>query len=95
MNPSLSTNYSGPLLALASAALFGASTPVAKLLLGVTDPLLLAGLLYLGSGVGLGIIGPGARLSGIAAEAPLRWHDLPWLGLIVLFGGVLGPAPPA
>src|SRR5215469_14328102 len=92
MNPSLSTNYSGPLLALASAALFGASTPVAKLLLGVTDPLLLAGLLYLGSGVGLGIIGPGARLSGIAAEAPLRWHDLPWLGLIVLFGGVLGPA---
>ena len=37
MNPSLFTNYSGPLLALASAALFGASTPVAKLLLGVTD----------------------------------------------------------
>jgi hypothetical protein len=36
MNPSLFTNYSGPLLALASAALFGASTPVAKLLLGVT-----------------------------------------------------------
>ena len=79
MNPSFFTNYSGPLLALASAALFGASTPVAKLLLGVTDPLLLAGLLYLGSGIGLGIIGLGARLSGRAAEAPLRRHDLPWL----------------
>jgi drug/metabolite transporter (DMT)-like permease len=92
MNPSLFTNYSGPLLALASAALFGASTPVAKLLLGVTDPLLLAGLVYLGSGIGLGIIGLGARLSGIGAEAPLRRRDLPWLGLIVLFGGVLGPA---
>ena len=92
MNPSLFTNYSGPLLALASAALFGASTPVAKLLLGVTDPLLLAGLLYLGSGIGLGIISLGARLSGRAAEAPLRRRDLPWLGLIVLFGGVLGPA---
>jgi hypothetical protein len=44
---------SGPLLALASAFLFGASTPIAKLLVGITDPLLLAGLLYLGSGVGL------------------------------------------
>jgi drug/metabolite transporter (DMT)-like permease len=74
-----------------SAALFGASTPVAKLLLGVTDPLLLAGLLYLGSGIGLGIIALGARLSG-RAEAPLRRRDLPWVGLIVLFGGVLGPA---
>jgi drug/metabolite transporter (DMT)-like permease len=92
MNHSLFTHYSGPLLALASAALFGASTPVSKLLLGVTDPLLLAGLLYLGSGIGLGIIALGARLSGRAAEAPLRRRDLPWLGLIILFGGVLGPA---
>ena len=50
MNPSLFMNYSGPLLALASAALFGVSMPIAKLLLGVIDPLLLAGLLYLGSG---------------------------------------------
>src|SRR5437879_6589634 len=44
---------SGPLLALGSAFLFGASTPIAKLLLGVTDLLLLAGLLYRGSGSGL------------------------------------------
>ena len=92
MNPSLFSRCPGPLLALASATLFGTSTPVAKLLLGVTDPLLLAGLLYLGSGIGLGLIGLGARLSGRAAEAPLRRRDLPWLGLIVLFGGVLGPA---
>src|SRR5262249_59417070 len=34
----------------------------------------------------------GARVSGGAAEAPLRRPDRPWLGLIVLFGGVLGPA---
>ena len=92
MNPSLFAHCSGPLLALASAALFGASTPVAKLLLGITDRLLLAGLLYLGSGIGLGLIGLSSRLSGRAAEAPLRRRDLPWLGLIVLFGGVLGPA---
>lgn len=40
--------------ALAVAALFGASTPVAKLLVGEIDPWMLAGLLYLGSGLGLG-----------------------------------------
>ncbi len=40
-------------LALAAAALFGASTPFAKLLIGELPPLALAGLLYLGSGLGL------------------------------------------
>lgn len=39
--------------ALAAALLFGASTPLAKLLLGEASPWLLAGLLYLGSGLGL------------------------------------------
>jgi hypothetical protein len=48
--------HSGALLAIGAAALFGASTPIAKLLLGFTDPLLLAGLLYLGSGVGLAVV---------------------------------------
>jgi drug/metabolite transporter (DMT)-like permease len=40
----------GILLALASAVLFGASTPFAKLLLGSVDPWLMAGLLYIGQG---------------------------------------------
>ena len=39
--------------ALLAAALFGASTPFAKLLVGNLPPILLAGLLYLGSGIGL------------------------------------------
>jgi drug/metabolite transporter (DMT)-like permease len=43
----------GILSALAAALLFGMGTPVAKLLLGPADPWLLAGLLYLGSGLGL------------------------------------------
>ncbi|HMT92303.1 EamA family transporter [uncultured Thiothrix sp.] len=43
----------GVLAALTAAILFGASTPLAKLLLGVLNPWLLAGLLYLGSGLGL------------------------------------------
>jgi hypothetical protein len=40
------------LIALCAAALFGASTPFAKLLIGDIPPVLLAGLLYLGSGLG-------------------------------------------
>src|SRR5712692_2051419 len=84
---------SGPLLALGSAFLFGASTPIAKLLLGVTDPLLLAGLLYLGSRSGLALATlTGRSLGVVRPEAPLRARDLPWLGAIVLFGGILGPA---
>ena len=41
--------------ALLGAALFGASTPAAKLLVGEIGPVMLAGLLYAGSGVGLGL----------------------------------------
>jgi len=83
----------GPLLALGSAFLFGASTPIAKLLLGIADPLLLAGLLYLGSGAGLALVKMGGGLLGLGrSEAPLRACDLPWLASIVLFGGILGPA---
>lgn len=44
---------SGVVEALAAAALFGASTPFAKLLVGAVPPVLLVGLLYLGSGIGL------------------------------------------
>ena len=83
----------GPLVALASAILFGASTPLAKLLLGDgVDAGLLAGLLYLGSGVGLSAVLLSRKLTGATiTEAPLRRADLPWLSLVVLFGGVLGP----
>ena len=42
--------------ALGAALLFGASTPLAKLLVGDMPALLLAGLLYLGSGLGLGVL---------------------------------------
>lgn len=83
---------SGPALGLASAALFGASTPLAKLLLGEVDPWLLAGLLYLGSGIGLGAVHLRRQALGIAPpEAPLRRADLPWLAAVILAGGVIGP----
>jgi hypothetical protein len=47
---------SGVAAALGAALLFGASTPLAKLLLGEVAPWLLAGLLYLGSGIGLALL---------------------------------------
>ena len=85
--------WPGAPLALASAALFGASTPFAKLLLGGgLSPWLLAGLLYLGSGTGLGLVRLWRRMrGGPASEAPLRRTDLPWLLLVVISGGAVGP----
>ncbi len=73
--------------ALLSAALFGASTPLAKILLGSTSPLLLAGLLYLGAGLGL--------LAWLALRGGLKRvarGDLPWLAAAVASGGIAGPA---
>jgi drug/metabolite transporter (DMT)-like permease len=78
----------GGIFAIAAAVLFGLSTPAAKAIVGSVDPLLLAGLLYLGSGVGLaGIIGLGGQHGGRLKQA-----DLPWLFATVIFGGALGPA---
>jgi drug/metabolite transporter (DMT)-like permease len=85
--------WPGVPLALLSAALFGASMPLAKLLLDAgVGAWLLAGLLYLGSGVGLAAVELARRMRATAsAEAPLRRADLPWLALVVLTGGILGP----
>jgi len=87
------TSRVAPAVALASAFLFGASTPLAKLLLGEgMGPLLIAGLFYLGSGLGLAALSVARLATGSPeAEAPLRRADLPWLALVVLFGGVAGP----
>jgi drug/metabolite transporter (DMT)-like permease len=79
--------------ALSAAALFGASTPLAKLLTAETEPLLLAGLLYFGSGIGLSILLV-ARAAGRAPGKPrvtLNPADLPWLAGATLAGGVIGP----
>jgi drug/metabolite transporter (DMT)-like permease len=77
------------LYALGAAALFGASTPLAKLLGLDMSPVLLAGLLYLGSGLGLLITrlirDRGWQPSGLSAS---EW---PWLLGAIAFGGVLGP----
>ena len=73
--------------ALLSAALFGASTPLAKIFVGSIPPLALAGLLYLGSGVGLG-----AWLLLRRPVMALAVRDVPWLAAAIIAGGIVGPA---
>ena len=69
---------------MGSAALFGATPPFSKLMLEAVSPFMLAGLLYLGAGVGLGtyrcVMG---RTSG-TDEASLTAKDIPWLALASL-----------
>jgi drug/metabolite transporter (DMT)-like permease len=76
-------------VALLAAVLFGLSAPIAKLLLGRTTPQLLAGLLYLGSGLGLLAVWLVHRRG--SHEAPLTRRDAPWLAGAIAFGGVVGP----
>ena len=81
----------GPLLSLASAALFGVSAPLSKLLLPWASPMEVAGLLYLGAGLGLlvlPLIVPSVRRR---SEAALTVRDLPLMVGIVLLGGILAP----
>ncbi len=84
--------WPGVPLALGSAVLFGASAPLSKLLIGAVDPWLLAGVLYIGAGVGLAAVHWGRPLIGLPSpEAQLRRADMPWLAAVIVFGGLLGP----
>jgi len=73
--------------ALGAALLFGAGTPAAKWLLGETQPWLLAGLLYLGSGLGLWIVRRARKAPPASLAAGERW----WLAGAIVTGGVVGP----
>jgi len=79
--------HQGVAAALLAAILFGAGTPLAKLLLHSVSPWLLAGLLYLGSGSGLALY---RRLSHAPAVSLPR-QDRFWLAGAVLAGGVIAP----
>ena len=73
--------------ALGAALLFGAGTPLAKWLLDAVSPWLLAGLLYLGSGVGLTLY---RRLID-APAVRLPRNELSWFAGAILAGGIVGP----
>lgn len=85
-------NFKGILLAAAAAALFGMSTPLAKLLEKEIAPVMLASLFYLGFGIGF------ALLSALAASRKkqgkvllLSRADLPSLMVVVTAGGIFAP----
>lgn len=73
---------------LGAAALFGASTPASKLALGPLEPLVLAGLLYLGAALA---VLPFSRRGG-SPQARRRPQSLRRMAGVALFGGILGPA---
>ena len=85
-------NRKGITFALLAALLFGLSTPLAKAVSPQVGPVLLAGLLYLGSGIGLGVYYLlRIRHPGRGKEATLKRTDLPWLAGAIFTGGGMGP----
>lgn len=84
--------WPGVPLALGSAVLFGATAPLSKLLLGSVNAWVLAGILYLGAGIGLAAFQVLRRaIKRPSTEASIVLKDIPYLSAIVVFGGVLGP----
>ena len=90
MNKIKNTGY---YYAIFSAVLFGASTPIAKLLLGKIDPWLLAGLFYFGSGFGIAFILVIKHIFSNKKinEAALKKSDWKWLLAATIAGGIIGP----
>jgi len=90
------TRHNAAFTALLAAALFGATTPLAKTLLGTLSPFMVAGLFYLGSGVGLAIGILVQRLRRTTAErrneSQIQVVEVPWLLGAIAAGGVAGPA---
>lgn len=87
-------NVRAILYAVASAILFGISTPAAKALLGSTRPAMLAGLLYCGAGLGAALLRLIMRsMAGERGgpEAALSRSELPWLGGAIATVGIVGP----
>ncbi len=77
--------------ALGAAVLFGLSTPIAKILLANTSPLLLAGILYTGSGIGLAII---LAFRSLSAKTSISWPhgiEVLWLLGASVIGGAVAP----
>jgi drug/metabolite transporter (DMT)-like permease len=78
--------------ALGAALLFGLSTPLAKTLAGEVPPLMLAGLLYLGSGLGLAVVLiVRALVQSRASLVVPRGSGWFWLLAATFFGGIVGP----
>jgi drug/metabolite transporter (DMT)-like permease len=88
------SNLPSVFTALAAAALFGASAPFSKLLLGHIEPIPLAALLYLGSGLSALLFRSLMNLrvkKDQPQETSLSRGDIPWLVGAIFSGGVAAP----
>jgi drug/metabolite transporter (DMT)-like permease len=85
------TNLVFILQALLAALFFGASAPLSKLLLEDVPPVLMAALLYLGSGTGITLVKLSQRMTSHQKEAGIRRPDVKWLAGAILAGGILAP----
>ena len=86
-----SSNLPFILQALAAAIFFGASAPIAKLLLGDIAPIFLAAFLYLGSGTGIALVKWTQRTRLKDVEADIKPPDIKWLAGAIIAGGILAP----
>jgi len=79
------------LQALLAAIFFGASAPIAKLLLGDIAPIFLAAFLYLGSGTGTFLVKLTQRMRAKEVEAGIKPPDIKWLAGAIISGGIAAP----
>jgi drug/metabolite transporter (DMT)-like permease len=84
----MSVRQPGVREAILAAMLFGAATPFASRVVGEASPQVLAGLLYLGSGL---LLGASMLAWPTRRQAPLTRRELPALAGAIFFGGGLGP----
>lgn len=86
-------NFKGVFLAAGAAALFGMSTPLAKLLEQEIAPVMLASLFYLGTGIGFALLSAVSSASKKQSKVLLlSLADLPSLVVVITAGGIIAPA---
>lgn len=82
----------GVVYALLASVLFGVSTPLAKGLINQIEPVLLAGFLYLGSGLGLSLYRlVSKKIQFMPAQPSLKKTDWVFLAGAIAAGGVVAP----
>jgi drug/metabolite transporter (DMT)-like permease len=86
--PRLPAPVLGTLLALASAILFGASTPAVQRFGAGVGTFATAALIY----AGVAVSGLGLAKRSAHQEAPLRWRHAPRVAAVAIAGAVLAPA---
>ncbi len=91
MNKPKSKRSLGIFLAILAAVLYSLNSPFSKLLLEYVPPTLMAGLLYLGAGLGMVFIALFRRLTGTATvESKLTKKELPYTVAMILLD-ILAP----